>query len=241
MRGRSRLGALAGAGFLLVLSGAHTSFAALPAGPSPAPDEDGLIPEVMPDGGIPPGSLVWHPWSIFDPYLAPRSLILTGGAVWERFVGQGAEHSGFEATAARSIETLRGPLEVRLEAEYGLRASGSGHTGADAGPDHWVVSLARYSYAGGLLLGPVELSARAGLTAAEVHFGSSGFGLGFFSPRVSGGIAFEAGPVRVGVLAFSEYAWRWFGGPSAFLQGFLLEVSLGHSPDGLPACYRIKN
>jgi hypothetical protein len=224
---------LAGAGFVvLVLAGARTSAAAPPAGREPTLEDEGLTPEVMPDGGIPPGSVVWHPWSIFDPYLAPRSFILTGGPVWERLAGQGYEHPGFEVTGGRSIETPRSPWEVQLEAEYGFRVSGQ---------SHWVVSLARYSYGGGLLLGPLELSARAGLTAAEVHFGSSGFGLGFFSPRVSGGVAFEAGRVRVGVLAFSEYAWRWLGGPSAFVQGVLLEVSVGHSPDGLPPRYRIKN
>jgi hypothetical protein len=202
--------------------------------PAALPTDDGLTPDVMPEGGIPPGSIVWRPWSLFDPYLSPRSLVLTGGPAWERFIGEGYEHPGFEVTLARSIETPARPRPflVRLESEVGVRVSE---------PGHWVLSLARYSYAGALMVGPVELSARAGATVAEVHFGSGGFGLGFLSPRVSAAATLDVGAIRIGALAFSEYAWRWLGGPSALVQGVLLELALGRSPDGLPPFYRIKN
>jgi hypothetical protein len=211
---------------------------ATPPGPAPASastGDDGLVPEEMPDGGIPPGSVPWHPWRLFDPYLSPRSLVITGGPAWERFIGEGYEHRGFEVTLGRSIEAPPSPRPflVRLELEFGVRVSE---------PSHWVLSLGRYSYAGALVLGPVELSARAGATVAEVHFGSSGFGLGLFSPRVSAAATVSVGPVRVGAVAFSEYAWRWVGGPNALVQGVLLEIALGRSPDGLPPYYyRIKN
>jgi len=204
---------------------------AAPAGDDVLTPED---PDVLPQGGIPPGSIVWHPWSLFDPYLSPRSLLFTGGPAWERFIGQGYEHGGFEVTVGRSIETppRPRPLLVRLELEFGARVSD---------PSHWILSLARYSYAGAIMVGPLELSGRAGTTVAEVHFGSSGFGLGFLSPRVSAGATLDVGPIRVGAIAFSEYAWRWIGGGSAFVQGVLLELALGRSPDGLPQYYRIKN
>jgi hypothetical protein len=234
---------------VLVLAGARTSLAAPaaadpsasppsaspPSGPSATASsvgDDGLTPEEMPDGGIPPHSVPYRPWAMFDPYLAPRSLLFTGGPAWERFIGEGYGHPGFEVTVARSIETQRGILLDRLELEFGVRVSN---------PAHWVASLARYSYAGALALGPVELSGRAGVTVAELHFGSSGFGLGFFSPRVSAGASVSAGPIRIGALAFSEYAWRWIGGPNAFVRGLLLEISLGKSPVGLPPYYWIKN
>jgi hypothetical protein len=135
---------------------------------------------------------------------------------------------------ARSIETppRPRPFLLRLELEFGARVSD---------PSHWVLSLARYSYAGAVMVGPVELSGRAGTTVAEVHFGSSGFGLGFLSPRVSVGATLDVGMVRIGAVAFSEYAWRWLGGPNAAVQGLLLELALGRSPDGLPSYYRVKN
>jgi hypothetical protein len=209
----------------------------VPAPSAPAASDDGLTsetPDVLPEGGIPPGSVDWRPWSLFDPYLSPRSLLFTGGPAWERFIGQGYEHGGFEVTVGRSIETppQPRPFLVRLELEFGARVSQ---------PSHWVLSLARYSYAGAIMVGPVELSGRAGATLGEVHFGSSGFGFGLLSPRVSAAATLDVGTIRIGGVAFSEYSWRWLGGPSAFVQGALLELSLGRSPDGLPPFYRVKN
>jgi hypothetical protein len=236
------LGLLAGAGLALVLAktrvaaAAPTAAAPTQASPAnaPAADADGLVPEEMPEGGIPPGTVPWHRWMLFDPYLAPRSTVFTGGPAWERFIGQGYEHAGFEVTAGRAIEDPPAPRPflVRLELEFGVRVSE---------PSHWVLSLARYSYAGAMRLGPVELSARAGTTVAEVHFGSSGFGLGFLSPRVSAGATISLGKVRMGAIAFSEYAWRWIGGPNALVQGLLFEIAFGPIPDGLPPYYAIKN
>jgi len=134
----------------------------------------------------------------------------------------------------RSIETRAAPFFVRLEADVGLRLTGG---------SRWVVSAPRYTYAGGLMLGPVELTARVGGAIAEVHFDTGGFGLGFLSPRASVGAAFRWGLVRVGVLGFGEYSWRWLGGPgprSARVQGVLVELSFGGRPEGLPPFYRIE-
>jgi len=246
MPGTRPFGILAAAGFAWTLGAVAPAAAAdpvpraapsVPATPASAPSDDVVTPEspdVLPEGGVPAGSVDWHPWSLFDPYLSPRSLLFTGGPAWERFIGQGYEHRGFEVTVGRSIESppRPRPFLVRLELEFGARVSD---------PSHWVLSLARYSYAGAIMVGPVELSGRAGTTVAEAHFGSSGFGLGFLSPRVSAAATLDVGAIRVGAIAFSEYAWRWIGGPSAFVQGALLELSLGRSPDGLPPYYRIKN
>jgi hypothetical protein len=246
MPGTRPFGVLAAAGFAWVLGTAAPATAAepapratpsVPATSAAAPSDDVLTPEASdarPEGGIPPGSIAWHPWSLFDPYLSPRSLLFSGGPAWERFIGQGYEHGGFEVTVARSIESppRPRPFLVRLELEFGARVSD---------PSHWVLSLARYSYAGAIMVGRVELSGRAGTTVAEVHLGSGGFGLGFLAPRVSAAATLDVGAIRIGAIAFSEYSWRWIGGSSAFVQGVLLELSLGRSPDGLPAYYRIKN
>jgi hypothetical protein len=183
-------------------------------------------------GDIPPRSIVWRPWSLFDPYLSPRGLVLSGGPTWERGPdGAGPRRGGFEAFFGRTLETRRSVLFTRLELEFGVRVTGG---------DEWVVALPRYSYAAGLRLGPVEAAARAGVSVAEVHFGAGGFGVGFFSPRVAAGLAVRAGPVRIGALAFSEYAWRWFSGPDARVDGVLLEFELGGRPDGLPSFYRVE-
>lgn len=195
---------------------------------------DPVAEEALPPGGIAPGSIVWHPWPLFDPHLSPRETILTGGPVEERYGGTLPSRSGFEATIGRSIETRAAPFFVRLEVEGGFRLTGG---------SHWVMSLPRYSYAGGLMLGPLEVNARFGSALAEVHFGSGGFGLGFLSPRASAGAAVRAGPVRVGVLGFGEYSWRWLGGSeprNALVQGLLVELSFGGRPDGLPSFYRIE-
>jgi hypothetical protein len=234
-------GLFAGAALALVLAEAPPALAApapMAASPpaAPAPSDDAPVPDELPEGGIPPGSVLWHPFRLFDPYLSPRSTVFTGGPAWERFIGEGYGHPGFEVTVGRSIEDPPAPRPflVRLQMEFGVRVS-------DPSLSHWVLSLARYSYAGAIQLGPLELSARAGATVAEVHFGSSGFGLGFLSPRVSAGATVSVGPVRIGAIAFSEYAWRWIGGPNAVVQGLLFEIALGRSPDGLPPFYRIKN
>jgi hypothetical protein len=194
---------------------------------------DPVADEELRPGAIAPGSIVWHPWPLFDPHLSPRETILTGGPVEERYGATLPSRSGFEATFGRSIETRAAPFFVRLEVEYGLRLTGG----------HWVLSFPRYTYAGGLMLGAVEVTGRFGSSLASVHFGSGGFGLGFLSPRASLGAAVRVGPVRVGLLAFGEYSWRWFGGSeprSSRVDGFLVELSLGGRPEGLPPFYRIQ-
>jgi hypothetical protein len=213
------------AGTLLGLPVAHASSAV-------AVQADAVEQAAPQPDAIPPKSIVWHPWPLFDPYLAPRSTVVSGGPTWERSSsGAGPRRGGFELLIGRTMETRRSVLFTRLELEYGLRVTGG---------DAWVVSLPRYSYVSGLLLGPVEVAARVGVSLMQVHFGSGGFGAGFFSPRVAAGVAVRAGPVRIGALAFSEFAWRWFGGPDARVDGLVLELEFGGRPDGLPSHYRVE-
>jgi hypothetical protein len=175
--------------------------------------------------------MVWRPWPLFDPFLSRRETLLTGGPVWERPTAAPRTLAGFEGSFGKAMETRSGLLTLRLEEEGGLRWTGGGHG---------VFFFPRFTYAGGLVVGPFDFTARAGVTVLEVHAGSGGFGVGLFSPRVSAGAAVRIGRLRLGAVAFSEYAWRWFGGPSAGVEGVLLEASLRTLPPGLPRYYRIE-
>jgi hypothetical protein len=219
VRRRRLLCALAALPLLAPPLDAHAAEGSDVADAEPAPDR------------IPPGAVVWHPWSLFDPHLAPRESVLTGGELWQRgSTGAGPTATGFELSFGRAIATRQSPFFVRLQMDYGFRVNDS---------QEWVLSLPRYTYAAGLVVGPLEVNARAGTAVAEVHFGSSGFGLGFFSPIVGAGVSGRIGLVRLGAVALSEYAWRWYGGPSSRVQEILLEFSFGGRPDGLPSFYRL--
>lgn len=181
-------------------------------------------------GGIPKGSFVWRPWWLFDPFLSPRELVVSGALVHERPT-RGGDHGGFALAVGPSIETRRGALIFRGQVQYGLRRTGDSHL---------VLELFRYGYAVGVALGPIELDARIGLGLSDIHFGAGGFGLGFLSPRVGVGAAIKAGGLRVGLLAFRDYAPRWTAGPDARIEGFLLDIALGSPPKGLPPRFRLE-
>lgn len=193
----------------------------------PAADDAGLVTE----GGIPPRSVVWSRWSLFDPYLSRREFVLSGGYVSEWQAGAQGPRSGIEATFGQTIESDAGRLFVRLEAEWGARATGDGHV---------VLIVPRYTYAAGAIAGPLEVSARAGAALAEIHVGSGGLGAGFLSPCVGVAAGVRLGPIRLGAAALSEYAWRWFGGPSARVEGVVVEATLIDRSRRLPPFYRVE-
>ncbi len=175
--------------------------------------------------------MVWRPWRLFDPYLSRRENVVSGGYASERPGGAQASLGGFEGTFGQTIEAGTGALKVRPEVEWGFRWTGGGHC---------VFVLPRYSYTVGVLVGPVEVTSRVSSTLAEVHVGSGGFGAGLFSPRVGVGAAVHIGPIRLGAVLFSEYAWRWFGGPNARVKGLLFEASLVDLSHPLPSRYRVE-
>jgi hypothetical protein len=211
-------------GVALAVAMHHASVAAAQ---TAVPDESGLVPE----GGIPPRSVAWHPWIVFDPYLSRREDFVAAAYASERPIGAQAARGGFEATFGQTIETPAGAWFSRLEAEWGLRYTGAGHV---------ALLLPRYTMAAGALLGPVEISARSGVALIEVHFGSGGFGAGLFSPRAGVAVGIRIGHVRLGAAALTEYAWRWFGGPSARVETVALEASLVDISHPLPSWYRVE-
>jgi hypothetical protein len=203
---------------------APPSQAAQPVGASP----DATVDQASP---LPEHSLVWHPWRLFDPHLSRRELVFSGGVVSEHAVNRAGARGGIDASFGPTIETRIGLFIVRLAQEYALRQTRDGE---------WAIAVPRYTYAGGLLIGPLELTARAGLSLAEVSFGAKGFGLAFFSPIVGAGASVRIGPVRVGALAYSELAWRWLDQPTLRVTGALLEVGLQSHSSDLPSYYRVE-
>jgi hypothetical protein len=191
------------------------------------PDDSGAPTQL----GLPPGSMVWRPWRLFDPYLSRREYVVSGGYASERPLGTKATLAGFEGSFGQTMESRAGPLFARLERDWGLRWTGGGHC---------VFLLPRFSYAAGALFGPFELTAQAATTLLQVHAGSGGLGAGLFSPRASAGAAARFGRVRLGVATFSEYAWRWLGAPSAIVEGILFEASFTDVSHPLPRFYRVE-
>jgi len=110
---------------------------------------------------------------------------------------------------------------------------------------HVVVGLRGYSYGAGVTLGPVGLEGHAGIRLVDLHFGNDGFGgrgfgLGGLTPSTGASASIRLGPMRVGVGAFSEYAYRWFSSrPAEPLWGFTLDLAFGGQPLGLPAPYEL--
>lgn len=213
------------------LSSVTVSADPAPTAPSaPEPAVEPPFPGAIPEGDIPPRSLVWHPWRLFDPYLSPRAIVVSGALFDDRQMGTDIQHDGFSLAAGRSIESDYGFVFIRAQMQYGFRLVGEKELAANLG---------QFAYTTGLLLGPVEIYGRAGLTAADVYLGKGGFGLGFLSPKVGAGVSVHVGRLRVGFLAASELAWRWIGGPSETIHSVVLDLALGSGPAGLPYFYRI--
>jgi hypothetical protein len=183
--------------------------------------------------GIPPGSLVWTRWPLFDPYLDRRGFILSGSVVTESLRGSGPtkkEQEGFAFFAGPSIETRRFPFIVRGQLQFGGRLTGG---------EHLVLAVSRYQLSAGLALGPIEATGRIGVNVADIHFGAGGFGVGFFSPHAGLGVAASAGPLRLAVLGFSEYAWRWFSGEDAVVRGIVIDLAFLNMKTSLPSHFRL--
>ena len=175
--------------------------------------------------------LRYTPWQIFDPYLATREALVTASAFQaEPPRGEGAQ-LGFGLAFGLSITTRRRPFFVRGSVDYGARLIDG---------RHWILTLGHYSYGAGVTIGPVDLDARLGLSVFDAHLGKGEWGVGMFSPRVGAGISVRTQTLRIGVLAFSEYSWRWTEGDNLRLSGVLLDFAIGGRAKGLPARYELR-
>jgi hypothetical protein len=196
--------------------------------PAPAP-----APVTAPvTQGIPPHSIVWHRWLVLDPFLSWRDKHVDFALVREHPPGapSGADQGGFALGFGQIYESRASFLFTRFERNWLFRTTGDAHV---------VLTLPEYQVLAGPRLGPLEVAGGFGLGFLNVHFGGGGFGLGLFSPRAVADAALTFGPVRVGVQAYEEYAWRWMNGPSDFVRGLILEVGLV-SPPNLPEKYRLE-
>jgi hypothetical protein len=222
------LGRLAASLFFALIATTLAPRAALAADEPPAPPpNDGEIPE----GDIPPESFVWRPWIMFDPYLEKREAL--GDVAWirERGIGTSETHDGFALYGGTSIESQRSVFLVRGRLEYGIRWTTGGH---------FVIDLARYVYAGGFRVGPVEATVQAGVALFDIHFGPDKAGLGGLSPHTGAALAFHLGKFRIEAHAGRDYAWRWTGGPTDYVQSAGIVVGIGSVP-GLPPRFRLED
>ena len=167
---------------------------------------------------------------MFDPYLSSREFLVTGGLLRAREVGGRDDVGGFGVALGESLLTRRQGLFVRARVEYGFQMVGGRHA---------IVGLATYAYGAGLGIGPVELEARVALTALDIHLGADQWGFGFFSPRVGAAASVQIGTLRVGAMVFSEYCWRWVGGPDVRVFGLALDLGFLRPPIPLPARYAV--
>jgi len=183
--------------------------------------------------GFPPHSLVWHEKPLIDPYLSFHDKHGDVGLVTEQPVGggPGSAQGGFVLGFGQVYENRKEHLLARLERDWWVRLTGKSHV---------VLDIPTFAFLGGPRLGPLALTGGVGLGLLQFHFGDGGFGFGMFSPRAIANASLTFGPVRVGVEAYDEYAWRWTsGGSSAFVRGVLLEIGLVAPPE-LPEKYRLE-
>ena len=78
----------------------------------------------------------------------------------------------------------------------------------------------------GLALGPLEPGLRAGLSMVTVDAFHGNWSAELFSPRIAAGTWLRLGRIGLGVHAFGEYLWRWFGNGSVIDHGVVFTLAL---------------
>ena len=159
-------------------------------------------------------------WPLLNPYTARHTALLSLGLVRFRPVSEQAESMGYSFAFGEGLATPRGAFLAGGLHEHELRF---------VPKDALSLSLSRYQWEAGPRLGPVEPMARVGFTLVHLDVGH-GVSFGMFSPRVGVGLWLKLAHTRIGVSAFTEYFWRWFGDDSAFVHGLTLEFQ----PDSTP-------
>ena len=159
-------------------------------------------------------------WPLLNPFTARHTRSLTLGIVEFRPVSQQQGSVGYSLGLGESLTTLRRGFAAGAIQEHELRF---------VPKDSLSLSLSRYQWEAGPRLGPLEPMARVGFTLLHLDVGH-GVSFGMFSPRVGLGLWLSLPHSRLGVSAFTEYFWRWFGNDSAFVHGLTLEFQ----PDAGP-------
>jgi hypothetical protein len=90
--------------------------------------------------------------------------------------------------------------------------------------DSWAFALSTHTFEVARRIGPLEPFVRVGGALLTVDDFGGSLSAEMLSPRVGAGVAVRvARRLAIGVGAYSEYFWRWFG-PSAFVHGLVLDV-----------------
>jgi hypothetical protein len=134
--------------------------------------------------------------------------------------GEFSDNIGYSFAVGEGLTTARGALLAGGLQEHELRFVPN---------DALSLNISRWQWEAGPRLGPLEPMARVGFTLLHLDIGH-GVSFGMFSPRVGVGLWLKLPESRIGVSAYTEYAWRWLGDDSGFLHGITLEIQPRSKP-----------
>lgn len=130
------------------------------------------------------------------------------------------DNIGYSFAIGEGLTTARGAFLAGGLQEHELRFVPN---------DSLSLNISRWQWEAGPRLGPLEPMARVGFTLLHLDVGH-GVSFGMFSPRVGFGLWLKLPQSRIGVSAYSEYAWRWLGDDSGFVHGITLEIQPRSKP-----------
>lgn len=137
-----------------------------------------------------------------------------------RPTNENRENIGYSIAFGEGLTTARGAFLAGGLQEHELRFVPS---------DSLSLNISRWQWEAGPRLGLLEPMARVGLTLLHLDIGH-GVSFGMFSPRVGFGLWLKLPHSRIGMSAFTEYAWRWWGDDSGFVHGLSLEIQPSAEP-----------
>jgi hypothetical protein len=142
--------------------------------------------------------------------------VSAGGFLW-RALGDRSPgwHDGLELAWGPSLADVEGAWRFTGLVQMDLRAFAT---------SSWALAVSTHTFEVSGRVGPLEPFARVGGSLLTVDDFDGSVSAELASPRVGAGIAVRVSrAVEIGVEAYSEYFWRWFG-PSALVHGLLLDV-----------------
>jgi hypothetical protein len=163
-------------------------------------------------------------WPILDPWTSRVGYDATGSYNWwHPTKGSNApRENGFAFGFGQSIISTHGAFIIGARAELFARVLDSTSI---------AVTFPRYTYIGGLHLGPVEPFVGAGLSFFNLDAFHGDWSFNMFSPNAEAGVAFNLGPVRLEGVGSSEFLWRWLGNANYSIQALTFTISIRRSQD----------
>jgi len=191
----------------------------LPALPVLADDAAVLASAPAPPRPVPIDQDVSHvDWRIWEPEHQHGTLELHGGPLFWRRVGSEraqSDHGWVGSVGGSTLVRVR-PFVMFQTNSLMLRVFDSAS---------YAVSFVQ-ELSAGLVLGPLEPDVRAGFAVVTLDAFHGNWSAELFSPRVAAGAWLRVGRLGIGVHAFGEYLWRWFGDGSVLERGVLFSLSI---------------